>query len=208
VGPGLPPRRAVGAAIAAVVGSYLAVKGGRAQWFDRRADWVRRPLGTTADVGMAAATDLGSVYGVVGTAAALALFRRRDVAFDVAGAGATAWILAQAAKPLVNRQRPYELVDLPGVDRLVAIPAGSSWPSGHSAVAAATGSVIAAHSRHKTTGTAVGTALAGFVGVSRVYVGVHHASDVVAGAGLGVVSATLWGLGKALVTSRLGRGSR
>jgi undecaprenyl-diphosphatase len=187
----VPSRSAIGVALAAVAGSYLAVRTGRAERFDRALERLRRPLGHRADVTLGAATDLGSIYALIGTAGVLAAAGRRRAALDVAGAGATAWALGQAAKPLADRRRPYEADEL-AAERLVAVPAGSSWPSGHSAVAAAVGTTVAGHARSRPAGLAAGTGLAAFVGLSRIYVGVHHPSDSVAGAGIGVLSAALW----------------
>jgi undecaprenyl-diphosphatase len=99
-------------------------------------------------------------------------------------AGATAWTLAQATKPLLPRERPYQS---DGAERLVVEPAGTSWPSGHAAVAAAM-AITLGEGRGPAVRALLGS-LATAVGISRVYVGVHHASDVVAGLGVGIVSA-------------------
>jgi membrane-associated phospholipid phosphatase len=180
-------------AVGLVAASYAAVRSGRSERLDRRAaKALAYPLGHRMDVLVASATDLGSVYGNAGVTAALAVAGRRRAAFDVAGAGAIAWTLAQATKPLVGRERPYVVE---GADRLVAVPAGSSWPSGHVAVAAATATVLMEHLPRPARGVARAAAVG--VAVSRCYVGVHHLTDVVAGWGIGVLSATAW--------TRLGR---
>lgn len=184
--PGVPWGRAV-AAVGAITASYVGARSGRARGFDDAvAAVVTRPRGRLVDVLVAAATDLGSVFGLAGTAGALYATRRRDAAVDVVGSGSVAWVAAQAAKPLLDRPRPFAT----GTDRLVSTPAGSSWPSGHAAVAASTATAIIDHGRPGTVAASV--ALVSFVAASRVYVGVHHPSDPVAGAGIGVLSATLW----------------
>jgi membrane-associated phospholipid phosphatase len=186
-------RRGALAALGLVVASYAAVRSGRSERLDRRAaKALAYPLGHRMDVLVAAGTDLGSVYGNAGVTAALAAAGRRRAAFDVAGAGGIAWTVAQATKPLVGRERPYVVE---GADRLVAVPAGSSWPSGHVAVAAATATVLSEHLPRPA--RVVARAAAVGVAVSRCYVGVHHLTDVIAGWGLGVLSATAW--------TRLGR---
>jgi len=98
-------------------------------------------------------------------------------------------LLAFVAVPLLAApalDRPY----LTGAaERLVVRPAGTSWPSGHAAVAAALAATLGEGRGPAVRGLL--TASAAAVGVSRVYVGVHHASDVVAGFGLGGLTASL-----------------
>lgn len=173
----------------AVTASWAAVRSDRSARFDDVvAAAIRRPLGPRVDQVVGAATDLGSVYGLTGMAAALWVTGRRRAAVDVFGSGMTAWVVAQSAKPLLDRPRPYQEAE---AERLVAEPAGSSWPSGHSAVAAAIATAAHDHGGGRVA-TATGVALVGFVAASRIYVGVHHATDPVAGAGIGVLSATGW----------------
>lgn len=176
------------AALVAIGGSYLAVRSARAQEIDRRAGArLSRPLGPVADRVIAAGTDLGSVYAIAGLGTVLAVSGRRDSALDVVGAGAVAWTLAQGMKPLVRRPRPYQAE---GVARLVVEPAGASWPSGHVAVAGAMATALAP--RLPVRGKAVAAALAALVGHSRIYVGVHYVTDIVAGLGIGSASAAAW----------------
>ncbi len=180
---------ALGAALAtAVVGaSWGLLRHPGAQAAERRmADRLRARRQPVVDAVVARATDLGSVYGIAGASAALAASGRPRLARDVAGAGATAWIAAQGAKPAARRPRPYEAGE---AQRLVATPAGSSWPSGHAAVAAAMGWTFATQGR---AGRRLGAALTAFVGGSRVYVGVHYPTDVTAGIGVGILSAMAW----------------
>lgn len=180
-------RRDVASAVA-LAATLLGVRSRGVQHLDRRAGRaLARPLGPAADAAISAATDLGSVFAIAGLSATLAAAGRRRTAARVAGAGATGWIAAQAVKGLVDRPRPYQA---DGMDRLVTPPSGSSWPSGHVAVAAAMGSAVA--SDLPRTGKAGAGLLAGFVAYSRIYVGVHYVSDVVAGLGLGVLSDRLW----------------
>jgi undecaprenyl-diphosphatase len=172
---------------ALLVASGLAVRDGRATELDAE---VRRHVAALRtprrDAVLRVATDLGSVYGVGVVAGVVAVAGRPRLARRVAAAGATAWGLAQAAKPLLPRERPYEA---DGAERLVVEPAGTSWPSGHAAVAAAMAATLAEGRGPLTRSLLAVTAVA--VGASRVYVGVHHASDVVAGLGLGGLSARL-----------------
>ncbi len=167
--------------VATVLTSYALVRSGAADPVDRVArDALARPLGQRADLTIGAVTDLGSIYGLMGIAGTLWLGGRRRPAVDAAVAGAAAWTVAQGLKPSLDRPRPYQ-VD--AAERLVSIPAGSSWPSGHSAVAAATATSLSPHLGpvpRLVSATFVGT-----VAVSRLYVGVHHLTDVVAGVAVG-----------------------
>lgn len=147
---------------------------------------LSRSRGRLADRVSGAVTDAGSLYGLVGTATVLLAAGRRRTAARVGVAGGAAWVVSQGAKELVRRSRPYEL----GIaERLVHPPAGSSWPSGHAAVAAALASAAAADLRP--VGRVAMVAVASTVAATRVQLGVHHPSDVVAGAALGAFVADL-----------------
>ncbi|QSB16507.1 phosphatase PAP2 family protein [Natronosporangium hydrolyticum] len=108
--------------------------------------------------------------------------RTRRAAIRGLGAlAATSLITNAVLKPLAQRQRPA--VDrTPVVRQLRRTPTSGSFPSGHAASAAAFATGVALES--PLAGAAVAP-LAAAVGYSRVHVGVHYASDVVAGAALG-----------------------
>lgn len=139
------------------------------------------------DEWMPVLTDLGSMYAVVGTAAALALGGKRQLARDVLGAGALAWVVAQGAKRAFNRERPYDA----GVsEMLVRRPAGTSYPSGHPAVAQAIAGIVSPEVPAPVRGLVA--AVPRMVGFSRIYVGVHYPSDVMGGVLIGRAVADLW----------------
>ncbi|KUJ64909.1 phosphoesterase [Streptomyces albus subsp. albus] len=91
------------------------------------------------------------------------------------------------AKWTVNRRRP-EVDPVPLVRRLVQQPRTSSFPSGHAASAAAFATGVTLES---TGYGALVIPVAAAVAASRVYVGVHYPSDVLAGVALGIGAAAL-----------------
>jgi undecaprenyl-diphosphatase len=90
-------------------------------------------------------------------------------------------------KPAFGRTRP-PLGNVPVVRRLRRQPRSTSFPSGHAANA---GAFATGASRELPAAAPVLMGLAGTVAFSRIYTGVHHPSDVVAGFTVGGVVAVL-----------------
>ena len=88
-------------------------------------------------------------------------------------------------KPLVGRVRPWLVVD--GLAALVAEHDPHSFPSGHTCAAFAAACVWRPHLPKQWGNTAL--VCAALMGVSRLYVGVHFPTDVLAGALVGCLSA-------------------
>jgi membrane-associated phospholipid phosphatase len=92
-------------------------------------------------------------------------------------------LVNQGIKRVIRRPRPVPIDDHPHDVRL---PRTSSFPSGHSSSALAAAGIIGAqHPKARP----VLYGLAAVVATSRVHLKVHHVSDVIAGAAIGIVFA-------------------
>jgi undecaprenyl-diphosphatase len=108
--------------------------------------------------------------------------------------------LTSIFKDLFDRVRPA-LAD-PTIEALVRVPESASFPSGHAATAFAAAVAVGA-SYPRLRWPLLG--LAALVAISRIYLGVHYALDVVAGAALGLAVGLLAVLGVRLLQGSLGR---
>lgn len=114
--------------------------------------------------------------------ALLVLRRRRDAAFAAIALGG-GLLLNEALKLAFARPRP--VLDWP----VGAVPASFAFPSGHAMATAAlatTLTLLARPSRRRWPAIAIAGGFALLVGVSRVQLGAHHPSDVIAGWAMGV----------------------
>ena len=119
-------------------------------------------------------------------AIAALLAARRGTTRKAAARGVLSIGLASATanavlKPVLPRRRPAAS-ELPAYQTIANPPTSSSFPSGHAASAAAFATAVAMESPRA--GLIIAP-LAASVAYSRVHVGVHWASDVLAGAALG-----------------------
>ncbi|MFD6164888.1 phosphatase PAP2 family protein [Oerskovia sp. NPDC060287] len=108
--------------------------------------------------------------------------RRRDVWIDVAAGAVAGHAAAVVLKRVVRRKRPHH----ESVEVLVPTPSDLSFPSAHSASTAG-----AAVALVPLVGVPVAAGMIGTMAGSRVLLGVHYPTDVLAGAVLGVVSSRL-----------------
>jgi undecaprenyl-diphosphatase len=140
-------------------------------------------------------TALGSITLVVlfsaFTLLVLLVSRDRMGALQLLAASAGAGILTMVTKNVIERIRPEEAQQL-------IVVSGFSYPSGHSLSTSAlylTIAIIAGrHVQHSGARAALFLAVATvllMVGASRVYLGVHYATDVVSGISLGAAWALL-----------------
>lgn len=172
------------AAVGAISATVAVARRAAPPTLDQRLTAVlSRSRGSQVDHAIGAFTDLGSVYGLAGCSAVLAAGGEERLGLRTAVAGSVAWVAAQLTKDLVDRERPYEQGS---AELLIEVPHGSSWPSGHSAVAGAMADTVGRELGPL--GKAAAWALAAGVAASRLHVGAHHATDTIAGVALGVLS--------------------
>jgi len=152
-----------------------------------RTPWL---TGTAVDV-----TALGSITLVVlfsaFTLVVLLVLRDRMGALQLLAASAGAGILTVITKDFIERSRPEEAQQL-------IVVSGFSYPSGHSVSTSAlylTIAIIAGrYIQHSGAKAAIFLAVSVvliMVGASRVYLGVHYATDVVSGLSLGAAWALM-----------------
>jgi undecaprenyl-diphosphatase len=104
----------------------------------------------------------------------------RQIPVFAALLGAESLVVNQGIKRLFGRTRPTESGD----DRYhLRRPLTSSFPSGHASSAAFAATILSAWDGPRL--APLWWAMAGTVAVSRAYVRIHHASDVVAGLATG-----------------------
>ncbi|RPF46947.1 undecaprenyl-diphosphatase [Thermodesulfitimonas autotrophica] len=162
--------------------------------FDQKATaWVKALIPPSAAPAMFFFSLIGSAVPVSLFTAGIAFFchrrKRNREATVVVTAVLGAFLLEELFKTIFRRPRPY-LASFTGAH-------GYSFPSGHATVAAAMAVVLAwlwyRHARNRPSrwlGPVTGLFLSFFIGVSRVYLGAHYPSDVLAGFILG----TAWGV--------------
>lgn len=134
-------------------------------------------------------SDLGEGIGWVGAGVALgwlggARGRRAGVAVAVASLGTT-YMVQRMLKPVFRRTRPH-------VGREVTVvgirTTDASFPSGHTASSFAAATALAAFYPKS---APLGFTLAAGVGASRVHLGHHFPSDVVAGGVIGMMTGAI-----------------
>jgi len=153
--------------------------------FDRRMDTLfdRVRGNRTLDSVFLAASHLGDwslIWHLTGLVRGVARRRPEQILALGIALGAESLIVNQGIKRLVKRDRPT----VGGADGLaVREPSTSSFPSGHASSAAFAATILLGWDGRRW--APLWIPLAVLVGLSRVHVRIHHASDVVAGAVVG-----------------------
>jgi len=146
----------------------------------------------TLDLVMVLITALGGTYILALFAIPLWLRGQREATFDFVLILVLTVVVTTAIKYLVDRSRPcvdptFGARTLPGYG--CATEPDPSLPSGHASRAFALAGLVALRYRSRAGSAAI--AFATLVGVSRVYLGLHWPSDILAGALVGIGIAVL-----------------
>ena len=141
--------------------------------------------------GMRLITMLGSEYFLVPLAVIL-VWRwekrgERKAAYLLVAGSLSAEVAAQLLKALIHRPRPEVFFGLVPTETY-------SFPSGHAFVPAVYFGILAGILAAGARWRAAVVVMAAFLGFSRVYLGYHYPSDVVAGWALAVVWLALWAI--------------
>jgi len=143
------------------------------------------------DAFMVVVTTLGAVYLIGLVAIPVWLIGRRKLAVDVLVVLAIVLLVTEAVKFVVLQPRPCEV--LPDVRLLTpgsCLGLDPGFPSAHASRAFAVAALLALAFTRRI--WIAGVLVAGLIGISRIYLGLHWPSDVLAGALLGVALALLF----------------
>ena len=167
------------------------------RWADLALERIRgNPVADTIFVSATKLGDWSLVWHVVNVGRGLTSAGRGDqVPILALALGAESLLVNQGLKRLFNRARPTAEGD-PRYP--VRRPQTSSFPSGHASAAAFTAVLLTTWDGKRS--APLWWTLASTVALSRAYVRIHHASDVVAGMAVG----TVLGLGARTILRRSG----
>lgn len=158
---------------------------------DAAAERLLEPIRGTPwiDRAMTAATHSGefsAVWHAIGLARGVVTGRYDQTVALAIGIGAESLIVNQGIKRIFRRRRPTT----GGDDRFdIRTPLTSSFPSGHASAAAFAATILIGWDGRRSAWCYVPIAAA--VAVSRPYVRIHHASDVIGGIATGVALASV-----------------
>jgi undecaprenyl-diphosphatase len=151
---------------------------------ERAVDGVRNPALDHLFYALSAAADHSKLWHGLAWVRGVATGRTEDARRMSTALGIESFVTNVVVKSAVGRIRPPRPENDGPFPYGMRVPITSSFPSGH-ATAAFTAAVFL--SDHDDALAPLWYALAGMVAFSRVYVRLHHASDVLAGAAFGLV---------------------
>lgn len=157
----------------------MMLDGGILLWIQEA---VRTPALNALMIFITRMGDAGAVWIALGIGLCIPKKTRMAGAAVLLAVAMQALIGQAVLKPLIGRLRPFHVVD--GLQNLVSI-GGFSFPSGHTGCSFAAAAAVWRSISPRAGAAAL--ALAVLIGFSRMYVGVHFPSDVLAGAALGCV---------------------
>lgn len=157
--------------------------------FGKRAPWL--------DWLMLGFTQIGN--GIFAILFALILFYKKNymISYQILLGTLTLWFVVTLLKLLIQRTRPY--IKIEKIRIIGSRARGSSFPSGHTSQAFFMTTILLHYYQASAPISIVFYILALFVGITRVYVGMHYPRDVLGGAILG----TTWGLIGVILNSYL-----
>lgn len=164
------------------------------QWADDQLEKLRgNPIADQLFTNASHLGDFSVIWHIIGVARGLTSEQRARQAMVLSAVlGAESLLVNQGVKRLFRRTRPTPAGD----ERfIVREPSTSSFPSGHASSAFVAATLLTAWGGRRTAPMWFG--VAAIVAVSRAYVRIHHASDIIGGA--------LLGLGLGTIAMRLAR---
>lgn len=158
--------------------------------------WLTHKHSPAADIILQYLTHLGD--GLFALALALFFWFRRKplLSYALVLAFLISGLLAQAGKFSFPQKRPYNYFESIGqkihvIDGVTLMHSNNSFPSGHTATAFATAAVLVLLHGFWQRQSGLALALAITIGYTRIYLGNHFLSDVMAGSMLGIMGALL-----------------
>lgn len=146
-------------------------------------DHMRTPLLTPVMKGITLLGDMGAVWIVISMGLCLSKRWRKTGVTGLCAIGLSVMINNVFLKNLIGRARPFDVIQ--NLVPLITKPTDYSFPSGHTACSFAVAFLLLRKLPKKYGIPCL--ILAGLIGFSRIYLGVHYMSDVLAGAVSGIV---------------------